>query len=537
MMTNLVFEALDRARPKRLLDTVTAIVMLLVLILLVSVGSIFSGMMFEIAESQSEKRVIQAAKHVALMPELQMFIENDAQLNTSTSLSKFIRNATETKFVIVTDAQGDILAHPDAAKVGNKIDDNLAVRALEYGRAYSRRSMEEKAGYILGSAPIINETYDIIGMVTVGFPVEDLQQVTKQYLEKTIFFIFVFLTLGLIAAILIARGVKKAIFGLEPSEIAYLFNERSALIESIHEGVIAADVVGQITLANEAALKTLNVDDKEDLKGMPLSNYFPFLETKQLLESSNRIHDKECVVNGVAVIVNAEPVEDSRGLVVSFRERREIDLIARELSQVQTYSDMLRSQTHEYSNSLHTIVGMIQIGAYDDVLSYIAEETQAHRDLVRFLTENVPDRTLSSLIIGKFMYAHEQKVEFNIDSESRMIDIPDTLDRHKLVTILGNLLQNAIDATLQTDKPHAVILSMSDFGNDLIFEIEDSGPGIGPEMAERIFEKGVSTKKGSKRGYGLYLAKKSVDTLGGEIYFDQADLGGARFEFIIPKNG
>lgn len=534
-MKHLLSSTFDRVKPTKLLDSVTAIVMLLVITLLASSGSIFSGMMFEIAETQSEKRAIQAAKHVALMPELQKFIENDAQLNTVVSLATFIRNATETKFVMITDRSGIILAHPDASLVGTLNSDPLAIRALEYGRAYSRRLSENDEGQIFGSAPIINDQYDIIGMVTVGFPVKDLQQITRTYLERTVFFIFVFLTLGLIAAILIAKGVKKAILGLEPYEIAYMFKERSALIESIHEGIIAADEELQITLANEAALKALKMDHADDLKGIPLPLYFPFLDSEELIGSNYCIHNKECVVNGVSVIVNTERIGTSSGLVLTFRKKQEIDLMAHELSQVQNYSEMLRSQTHEYSNSLHTIVGMIQIEAYEEVLNYIAEETQGHRELIRFLTENVPDRTLSSLIIGKFMYAHEQKVEFKIDRESRMIDIPDTLDRHGLITILGNLLQNAIDAALQSDKPHAVALSMSDFGNDLIFEVEDSGSGISEEVRQNIFEKGVSTKGGTKRGYGLYLAKKSINALGGEIYFDQADLGGARFEFIVPK--
>lgn len=534
-MKRLLITAINRIKPTKLLDSVTAIVMLLVITLLVSSGITFSGMMFEIAETQSEKRAIQAAKHVALMPELQKFIENDAQLNTVISLAKFIRNATETKFVMITDRFGTILAHPDSAEVGNINSDPLSIRALEYGRAYSRRLIDNQEEQIFGSAPIINHQYDIIGMVTVGFPIKDLQQITRTYLERTVFFIFVFLTLGLIAAILIAKGVKKAILGLEPSEIAYLFKERSALIESIHEGIIATDDELQITLANDAALKALKMRNTDDLKGIPLPLYFPFLDSEELIGSNYCVHNKECVINGVSVIVNTERIGTSSGLVLTFRKKQEIDLMAHELSQVQTYSEMLRSQTHEYSNSLHTIVGMIQIEAYEEVLQYIAEETQEQRKLIRFLTENVPDRTLSSLIIGKFMHAHEQKVEFRIDRESRMVDIPDTVDRHSLITVLGNLLQNAIDAALQSEKPHVISLSMSDFGNDLIFEVEDSGPGVREEVQQSIFEKGISTKGGSKRGYGLYLAKKSVNALGGEIYFDQADLGGARFEFIVPK--
>jgi sensor histidine kinase regulating citrate/malate metabolism len=196
---------------------------------------------------------------------------------------------------------------------------------------------------------------------------------------------------------------------------------------------------------------------------------------------------------------------------------------------------MLRAQTHEYANNLHTIVGLIQIGAYEEVLQFIADETKGHRKLIRFLAEKLPDRILSSMIIGKYMHASEQKVSFTIDPESRMIDIPGNLDRHTLSTAIGNIIDNAIEAAGVGHEPAAVMLFMSDFGTDLLFEVEDSGPGIPEEMIDTIYEKGVSTKLGTQRGYGLYLAKKSIDTLGGLIEVIQAEAGGTRFEIIIPK--
>jgi two-component system CitB family sensor kinase len=171
------------------------------------------------------------------------------------------------------------------------------------------------------------------------------------------------------------------------------------------------------------------------------------------------------------------------------------------------------------------------------VLDYIADETRGHRTLIRFLAENLPDRILSSMIIGKYMHAGEQKVDLQIDPESRMVELPDGLDRHTLTTALGNILDNAIEAARDGQGKPRVKLFMSDFGHDLIFEIEDSGKGLDDCLAERIFDRGVSTKSknGEQRGYGLYLAKKAIDTLGGTIEVTTGDLGGARFEIIIGK--
>ncbi len=522
-------------RPKRLLDSVTIIIMVLIVVLLVAMGGIFSQLTFDIVDKQTQKRAIQTARQIALLLQRQGFNDTRRDLGSIAALSDTIEMQTEVDYIIITDREGTILSHPDPAAVGTKIADPLAIRALKYGSEYSRQTMENGRRFIRGSVPVLDRRYTIVGMVSAGYPIESMRKVSDAYIEKIIFFIFVFITLGLVAAIFIAKGVKWVIFGLEPAEIAYMFQERTALLESIREGIISTDADGKITLVNDAALKTLDLQDKRELEEQQLESFFPDLDAGRVLATGEPVSDKEFILGTIPVIVNAEPVGEGHGLVVTFRKKEDIDIIARELSQVQTFSDMLRAQTHEYSNSLHTIVGLLQIGAYKEALDFIADETEGHRKLIRFLAENVPDRFLSSMIIGKCMYASEQKVELVIDPESRMIDLPAQLDRHTLTTVLGNILNNGIEAAVTGENQPRVRLFMSDFGTDLIFEIEDSGSGIPDELLDRIFEKGVSTKGGEKRGYGLYLAKKAIDTLGGTITIEPGDEGGSRFEIIIAK--
>ncbi len=536
-MNPLALSLYNFVRPKRLLDSVTVIIMALVVVLLVSIGGIFSQMAFDIVDKQTRNRAVQTARQLAVLPEIQNFIANRASATSVAALTDIIRLHTDVAYIILTDRNGTILSHPEPNRLGSQLADPLAGRALRYGSDYSQRIFENGQHFIRGSVPVTDSRYTIIGMIAIGYPLETIRKASDIYLEKIVFFTFVFITLGLIAAIFIAKGVKWIIFGLEPAEIAYMFQERTALIESIREGIISTDALGKITLVNEAALRTLQLHDRSELENRQLQTFFPDLDAGHILATGEPVSDREFILAGIPIIVNVEPVGDRHGLVVTFRKKEDIDMIARELSQVKNFGEMLRAQTHEYSNSLHTIVGLVQIGAHDEVLDYIADETRGHRTLIRFLAENLPDRILSSMIIGKYMHAGEQKVDLQIDPESRMVELPDGLDRHTLTTALGNILDNAIEAARDGQGKPRVKLFMSDFGHDLIFEIEDSGKGIDDSLAERIFDRGVSTKSknGEQRGYGLYLAKKAIDTLGGTIEVTAGDLGGARFEIIIGK--
>ena len=532
-METSTFNIYQFGRPKKLLDSVTIIIMVLVVVLLLAVGAIFSQMAFDIIDKQTQKRAIQTAQQLSALPIIQDLVTTPTDIVAQETVINILRLQTELAYAIITNRDGTIVVHPDIRLVGRQFTDPYANRALKYGSSYSQRVTENGRLLIRGAAPLLDSRYAIIGMICVAYPLDTMRKTTDSYLEKIVFFIFTFITLGLIAAIFIAKGVKWIIFGLEPSEIAYLFQERAALIEAIREGIISTNADGKITLVNEAALTTLNLSDKKEIENKHLTSIFPALDYEHILSTGETIADREFLIAGIPVIVNVAPVGERHGLVVTFRKKEDIDMIARELSQVQTFSDMLRAQTHEYSNSLHTIVGLLQIEAYNEALSFIAQETGGHRRLIRFLAENLPDKILSSMIIGKYMYASEQQIDFSIDPESRMIDIPAMFDRHTLTTALGNIISNGFEAA---GKNGRVRLFMSDFGHDLIFEVEDSGPGVPENLIDRIFEKGISSKKGLQRGYGLYLARKAIESLGGTISVLREDEV-TRFEIIIPKTG
>jgi two-component system CitB family sensor kinase len=235
--------------------------------------------------------------------------------------------------------------------------------------------------------------------------------------------------------------------------------------------------------------------------------------------------------------VNRIPIIDEgkvTGVVSSFRRKDEMEEVSRQLTRIQHYAETLRSQAHEYSNKLHTIAGLIEIGATEQALEIIGQETQDHQALLHFLVDAVKDPVLSGCLLGKFNRAHEMGLKLTIDPESRIDVLPPHIAAEQLVTVLGNILDNAFEATLKNHGKE-IQLSMTDLGNDLIFEVEDQGAGIPPAEVNQIFEKGVSSKAEAGHGWGLYLASQIVNQLHGQIEVECPSKGGSRITVYLPK--
>jgi len=344
---------------------------------------------------------------------------------------------------------------------------------------------------------------------------------------------------GFFASVIIARGFKKAILGLEPYEIAKLFQERNAILESIREGVIAINEEGEVTMINQAALSILNPPNTENIHGNTLGESVSERMIKEVLKTGEPNQDIEADLGAVRVVINILPIYHQNrqiGAVASFRRRDDVYRMAKELSRVKDYSNMLRAQTHEFSNKLHTIAGLIQIEAHHEALELITKEASGYQKFYKLINNIVSDPMISAIIIGKYNYACEHDIAMEIDPDSMMKDIPEAISREKLVTVLGNLFDNAFDAvTYKCTGQRQVSLFMTDIGKDLIFEIEDSGCGIIQSAAEEIFTKGFSTKASSGRGLGLHIVKAQMAELNGTISVSDSNLGGALFTIAVPK--
>ncbi|WP_369600368.1 sensor histidine kinase [Hahella sp. SMD15-11] len=531
-----------RWRPRKLKTRMILIIGLLALLQTSFIGVYALRQLHDSLDDQISLRALQVARTIAAMPE----VVRAVQARDSEYLQPLARRLAEelgARFIVIGDRQGIRLAHPTPSRLGKPMYDDEGDHneiALVQGRPYVTKAVGSLGPTMRGKAPVFDPAgEEVVGIVSVGFTLEAVEQVIRRYRDTLLVVVLMVFAASVLGGVWIAQHVKRAIFGLEPEQIGLMFKERNATLASVREGIIAINSEGRITTFNSSAKRMLGLPEDCRPEGRPLSEVLPDSGMSEVLTTGTPEFDREVTLQGRVYIVNRIPLEmdgQMAGVVSSFRPRDELDRITRRLNQMEQYADSLRAQSHEYSNKLHTIAGLIQMGATEDALALIGQETRGHQALMDILIAAVPDPLLAGCLVGKYNRAREMGLVLVLHPESHMRDLPEALERDKLVSILGNLIDNALEATRDhTGRGGVVSVSMSDFGDELIFEIEDQGPGIPPEARETIFHKGVTSKAESGHGYGLHLVRQWVALFHGTITVEPADEGGTRFTVYLPK--
>jgi len=490
-------------------------------------------------ERQVGNRALAVAQTLAKNPIIQqgLFSNNSAPIQ---AYVEPIRKEISASFIVVGDVNGNRYSHPEISKINQSMIGGDSIRALRLGESYISKAEGSLGVSIRGKTPVFSPDGDIIGLISVGY-LEDEINLSINNLRDTFSLVFgVFLLAGGGLALYISKRYRDEIFGLEPEEISRVYSEREAVLESILEGIIVIDMQGNITSCNRVALEVMAPKSGQEIIGASLANLLPDYQYlfSGNLEKSWRdidvdIKDNTLIMSKIPLIIR----QKQHGVVVSFRRKDDIVELSQKLSQVKQFSTMLRVQTHEYSNKLNTIGGLIQIGSYDEALDLITGENSGYQELIAFLMRTIPDPIIAGLILGKYDVAKERKIDLIIDKDSSLTEIPARVKRSKLVTIVGNILENAFDASIANGEMTAQVkLSITDLGPDLIFEIEDSGCGMSDIAIKDIFTFGQSTKNNMGHGIGMFLVKNCLDQMEASLSITRAKTGGTIMTVYIPKN-
>ncbi|MEV5026560.1 sensor histidine kinase [Paenibacillus sp. LPE1-1-1.1] len=511
----------------------------LLFIIIIALTFSFERMLVMTLQKNVGSSALKIAKTVALMDVIKEAFDEENPSAVIQPIVEKIRLETDAEYIVIGNREGIRYAHPLPDRIGKAMvggDNGPVLR----GESIISEAVGTMGPSLRGKTPIYDDHNQIIGIVSVGILVKDIHESAATYRNAMIIFAAIALMVGCGGAIAIANGVKRSIHGLEPKEIGLLYQEKRAILETIHEGIIAINKEGMITLANQTALKLIDPLEKTEIAGKHVWDVIPESRLLEVIKSGHAEIDQEMVINGSMVVVNRLPIFDHYhqvvGAVSSFRNKSELLRLTEELTQVKRYTEALRSQTHEYSNKLYTIYGLIQLESYQEAMDIITHETDVHQNLIHFLLQEIPDPIIGGILIGKFNRSNELRVSLEIDTKSTFKDIPSGISRNHLVTIIGNLIDNALEAVLAASRDDkSVRVFLTDEGKALMIAIEDNGVGIAEDAANQLFEVGFSTKHEANRGYGLAIVKQAVQQLRGHISFHSRLQGGTIFTVVIPK--
>ncbi|OEE74398.1 histidine kinase [Vibrio genomosp. F6 str. FF-238] len=426
----------------------------------------------------------------------------------------------------------------------NGIRDNA--RALIHGEAYVSIAQGSLGRSVRGKAAIFNRDGDVIGVVSVGYLLDTLQDKIEPYLAFLILMALLVVAANALLSSYASRRFQKAILGFEPEEIGRLYVELDVTMSTIKEGIISIDSNGILRSINKSACQILDIDRKSSLN-QPLTKVLPDSDLNKLLKSGEHDHDIELYLKQKRLIANRSPIVVEGkvvGAVSSFRLRDEINELTEQLSQTKEYADLLRSQTHEHQNKLNTISGLVQMRELDAVQNLIGQETEHYQALIEFLRETIKDPLIAGMLLGKTERARELGLVLKVEEGSRLEVMPTWLNSDDVVTVLGNLIDNAFDATMsvinsdQHISPDRRIIevSLSDFGNEIILEVDDQGCGLPHDLdTTTLTNKGVSSKAKHNRGVGLYLVKTLADRYHGQLEMTSDKEYGTRMTVYLPK--
>ena len=499
-----------------------------VILVLVTLG-ITMGIALRFSIELQERKVEGVLRDVGeMLANNQLVIEALQKNKGSDELMDFIDGIVVTfgdvDVITLADMKGRRLYHIDKDKIGLDFvggDEEPALAGVKYfSKATGTRGFQKRYFMPIYGSPGGEQ----IGFLMTSALMSRIGTQRREIIVTHIQAAAMISIIGIVIACVLAKSIKSTLLGYEPGQLTQIYLEREEVLDSLEEGVLAVNAEGRIIVINRAAAAMLGVEDI-DVAGQPARELFPQIRIAETALSGQHDYGRGLTQGGINIIYDRIPIiedEQTIGAVAILRNRTELTSMAEQLTGVNHMMGALRSNTHEFMNKLHVILGLLRIGAADEAEKYITGIAREQTEVIGPVVQKIENKTVAALILGKMSRCRELNIDFRLDKSSFVPSNSTFLTSNAFVTVIGNLLENAIEAINAKPKEQGVrelSLLIHEDERSLMITVDDSGEGMTPEEIERVRQGGYSSK-GQYRGTGTRLIRSILEASGGEMQID-----------------
>lgn len=513
-MSDLQPLSMTRKRPMKLNTLVTLMVCSVIGSVLLVTFALYFMQVTRATRDGVKDTALAIARTLADSPDVKRGLQHSPENSPIQSVSDAITRRNDLLFAVVTNMQGVRYSHPNNTLLGKRFIGDDIKPALE-GKENVSVNHGVLAEALRVFTPVYDDNHQQIGVVAVGISLNKVDEQISRSRWGAIWTVLFSALMGTLGTWGLVHLLKRILFGLEPYEISALFEQRQAMLQSLKEGVIAVDSQGRVTMINHAArqILLLPASSTDEPRHMPM-----LASLRRVSQTGKALQDQEIDCNGRLLLCNTFPVRSQNsviGAISTFRDKTEVRELMQRMDGMVSYVDALRTHSHEFMNKLHVILGLLHMKRYDKLEEYVIQTAQNYQTDIGAIQHKIKSPVIAGFLLGKINRAKEAGFTLTLADECQVPDTPNTEQVTVLITVLGNLIENALDA--MTGQPEGEVGLLMHYQHGwLSCEISDDGPGIDPAQLEHIFTKGFSTK-GENRGVGLFLVRQQLEKLGGEI--------------------
>lgn len=510
------------------------ILLLQVLVVLLLVGAALGLAAYDARRDVREAardRAVAVARAVADSPTVRDGVRPAARCRRLQPYAERVRRDADVDFVVVMQLDRTRCTHPVPERIGERFVGDLG--DAPEGGVFTQEYEGTLGPSVRSVVPVLDDADEVVALVSVGITVAHIQAQLRRDLLPLGAAGALVLLVGVGGAWLVSRRLRRQTHGLGERAITRMYEYYDAVLHAVREGLLLLDTDERVQLANDEARRLLGLP--EDVAGRSVHDLGlpPALVRAALGDAAEA--DDLYVTGDRVLVVSAAPARwQGRvvGAVVSLRDRTELQEVTGELDLVRGLTESLRAQNHEAANRLHAVVSLVETGRTEEAVDFATEELQVAQLLADRLAATVEEPVLAALLLGKTAEASERGIRLDVDGHLRAGDLP--VEPRDLLTVVGNLVDNAFDAVSGAPEKR-VLLRLEGGPGRVEVTVGDSGPGIAPDDAAHVFERGWSTKAGSRgdHGIGLALVGQVARRTGGSATVGRSPLGGAELVVVL----